>query len=96
MPPSNAKVILAVALTICACALMGVGVEAMCVIYKIPDMNTPLSGGFLHVVDTLIGALIAMLINTRTQPPLPSIKDVGPSKVVVTNEPDNPVPTTET
>jgi len=64
----NTKVIFVVTLTICLGAIVGIIVESMCVVYKVPDMNTTMSGSFSHTVDTLIGALIAMLINTRTQP----------------------------
>jgi hypothetical protein len=77
----NARVIFLVALTICVCTLIGVSVEGVCVLWKIPDMNTPMSSGFTHVVDTLVGAAIAMLINTRTSP-----SDVGATATTTTTE----------
>jgi hypothetical protein len=71
--PNNSKVIHIIVFTVCLLAMICIVTSALCVIYKIPDMNTPLSGGFTHVTDTLIGALIAMLINTRPQPQQPPI-----------------------
>jgi hypothetical protein len=66
--PSNSAIsIHIVVCTVCICALFGVVVQGLCVLYKIPDMNTTLSGAFMHVVDTIIGALIGMLVSTRTQ-----------------------------
>lgn len=91
MNSSNSKIIMLVAVTICISAIIGVGAEAFCVIYKIPDMSNAFSGGFVHVVDTLIGALIAMLINTRAQP---ANSPESPASVVVENKPNDPVPTT--
>lgn len=82
------------------CALTGIITEAFCVIYKIPDMNNNVSGAFVHVVDTLFGALIAMLINTRAQAPVPTLADVAkvvatpPKDVTVVIPPTEPVSTT--
>ena len=99
--PNNSKVIHFVVTTVCIAAIIGVGTEAMCVIYKIPDMGGPIGGGFTHTVDTIIGALIAMLINTRPQEqraaeitgtittngsPLPT----QPTEVTIVNPPSDP------
>lgn len=88
---SNKAVIQCVVITVCLCAIVGVGVEAFCVVYKVPDMNTQLAGGFTHVVDTIIGALIAMLINTKSQ----VASTPGPTPVNVTNTAETPVQTHE-
>ena len=79
-------------------------------LFKIPDMNTPLSGGFTHVVDTLVGAAIAMLINTRTAPdtgastttsttttttPSTKPKTDEPTPVVIQQPATQPVPVKE-
>jgi hypothetical protein len=98
--PNNSKVIHIVAATVCASVLIGVISEAICVIFKIPDMGGPVSGGFTHTVDTLVGAAIAMLINTRPQqsPPTPPADTAGfsvsnsPAEVTVVNPPNEPVP----
>lgn len=92
--PNNSKVIHAVVLTVCACTLVGVGTQAACVIYKIPDMGGHIGEGFSHVVDTLIGALIAMLINTRPQEQRPA-EPIPPAEVVVKNPPSDPAIVTE-
>lgn len=95
-PPNNSKVIHFVVITVCACTLMGVLTQAVCVILRIPDMGGHIGEGFSHVVDTLIGALIAMLINTRPQEQRPAeanpTSPTEPAPVVVANEPGDPVP----
>lgn len=91
MPTSNINVIRYVVITVCICAFLCVTTEAICVLFKIPDMNTSLSGGFTHVTDTLIGALIGLLISTKPQQATSTTPQVE-----VTNTTANPVPTTET
>jgi hypothetical protein len=93
-PAPNPKVIFIVTGTICLCALVGVITGAVCIIYKIPDMNTTMSGWFTHVIDTIAGALIGMLINTRVSQ---NGKQNGapPTPVQVVNPPSAPVPTEE-
>jgi hypothetical protein len=89
--PSNSTVsIHIVVCTVCACALFGVIVQGMCVIYKIPDMNTTLSGAFMHVVDTIIGALIGMLVSTRT-----GKGDDKPVETKIVQPASQPIPVTE-
>lgn len=91
MPTPNPKVIFLVAGTICVCALIGVITGAICIIYSVPDMNTTMSGWFTHVIDTIAGALIGMLINTR-------ISQNGKNNstpVEVVNKPSEPVLTRE-
>lgn len=66
---------------------MGVGTETLAVLYKLPDMNTPLSNAFVHVVDTLVGALIGMLIKTGADKLLPPDK---PIPTTIENTPDDP------
>jgi hypothetical protein len=92
--PNNSKVIHFVVLTVCAGALVCIGTEAYCYINKVPDMNTNLSGAFMHVTDTLIGALIAMLINTRPQQQQPQVPEKLP--VEIKQPENNPVPVVET
>lgn len=70
-----------VVITVCVLAAVCVCAEAACSVFKIPDMSGALSSGFTHVTDTLVGALIALLINTRSS-----------NKVDVTNTPEHPVP----
>ena len=94
---NNQNVILIVVSTVCIAALIGIVTEAICVFYKIPDMNTQLAGGFTHVVDTVIGALIAMLINTRatSTQAAPTVEAGQPAEVKIVNKPSQPVPTVE-
>ncbi|MEO7099106.1 MAG: hypothetical protein ABI162_07070 [Luteolibacter sp.] len=94
-PVNNSRVIHMIVFTVCASALVGVLTEAACIIFKIPDMNNTLSGAFMHVVDTLIGAMIAMLIQTRPQAqvsPPPALDASGATPVTISNQPSNPVP----
>ncbi len=91
MRPTNQFVIQAVVSTVCLLALIGVSVEAACAFWKIPDMSGSLSSGFTHVVDTLVGALIAMLINTRPQDARKP-EDL-PAEVTVVNPPESPAQT---
>lgn len=93
MRPTNQFVIQAVVSTVCLLALIGVSVEAACAFWKIPDMSGSLSSGFTHVVDTLVGALIAMLINTRPQDARKP--DDVLTQVTVENPPEHPVQTQE-
>lgn len=94
--PNNAHIITLVVLTVCSATLIGVITEALCYFYKIPDMNSNLSHGFTHTVDTLVGALLAMLITTRSQEQripdveLPQMNE--PAPVVIENKPSDPVP----
>jgi hypothetical protein len=106
--PSNSKVIHFVVGTVCIAALISVGTQAWCYLTKVPDMNTPLSSAFIHVTDTLVGALIAMLINTRPASqqkvddktpvvvtPIP-IASTEPTTVKVEQPADQPIPVAET
>lgn len=94
MKDSNQIVIVLVVSTVCFLALIGVSVEAACSFWKIPDMSGTLSSSFTHVTDTLVGALIALLINTRAQQSRKA--DELPSEVTVVNPPEDPVQTQET
>lgn len=71
--PDNSSIITWVIRTVCLLAIIGVAVEGACAVFQIPDMSGALSSGFTHVVDTIVGALIALLINTRaaSNPPPP-------------------------
>lgn len=99
-PPNNSKVIHMVALTVCLSVLVGLITEALIVIFKIPDMGGPVSGGFTHTVDTLVGAVIAMLINTRPQEQRQAetspTTTLTATPVTITQPADKPVPVTET
>jgi uncharacterized membrane protein YeaQ/YmgE (transglycosylase-associated protein family) len=95
MPTPNPKVIFLVTLTICACALIGVVTGMLCILYKVPDMNTTMSGWFTHVIDTIAGALIGMLINTRVQngrsdPPIMQIQQPKGDSIPTHDEPAAP------
>lgn len=102
-PQNNSKAIMIVISTVCILAFICVVTQAMCAFWKIPAMSDNLSTGFTHISDTLIGALIALLINTRSQETRrdapPSVTPAGtpsdPVSTVVTNKPSDPVPTTE-
>lgn len=77
-----------VVVTVCILAGICVCAEAACSIFKIPDMSGNLSGGFVHVTDTLVGALIALLINTRSAQP----RGITDSTVTVTQTGVDPPP----
>lgn len=96
--PNNAHIITLVVLTVCSATMIGVITEALCYFYKIPDMNSNLSHGFTHTVDTLVGALLAMLITTRSQEQRLPDDEILPSNttipVTVENKPSDPIPVT--
>lgn len=87
---TNKSIITIVTATICTCALIGVGTESLCYFLRTPDMNNNLSHAFVHIVDTLIGAMIAMLIQTRAQEKLPAVPTPTPSVIPIPTEIQNP------
>lgn len=68
-PKDNSLIILLVVATVCVATLFCVVTLCMCAIYKIPDMSGSLTAGLNQITATLVGALIALLINTRAQEP---------------------------
>lgn len=77
-------VIIVVTVTLCALALWCVVIQGLCVLWKIADMNTTLSNAFMHVTDTIIGAVIGWCAKTGAQKLL--------KKTEIEQPPDKPVP----
>lgn len=94
MNESNHNTIRFVVVTVCLLAGVGVCTEAACAFWKIPDMSGSLSSGFTHCVDTLVGALIALLINTRPQSDSPQSAQttVTDNATTVTTPAPSPAP----
>jgi hypothetical protein len=95
-PTTNQSAITIITMTIAVMAASCVGSVCFLAYRGIqipPELNT-LTGG-------LVGALTAMLVKTsptesvRQTAPLPVPSGGSPTPVVVTNEPTDPVPTTE-
>lgn len=97
-PKTNSHVITIVVATVCSLAFMCVATLCACVFWKIPSMSDTMSAAFAQIASTLIGALLAMLVNTRAQMPRKEdpLETTGtpsnPISAVITNQPNDPVP----
>jgi hypothetical protein len=83
-------VIFIVTTTLCILAVECVTTQVVCVIYKIPDMNTTLSNAFMHITDTIIGALLGWTAKGAAQ----RIMRPAANESEITNRPDHPIPVT--
>lgn len=79
-------VIVFVTLCIGLSAMWCVWVLSQCVIYKIPDMNTTASNAFMHIADTLIGALLGWTAKSAIQRRNNNVKVVNPASDPVQTE----------
>lgn len=71
--------------TVCLLAIGCVLVQGLCVLYKIPDMNTTLSNAFMHTADTVIGGVLGWAAKSGVQR--------LSKKAEIVNDPEHPVPT---
>jgi hypothetical protein len=81
------SVIIIVTVTLCALGIWCVTIQGLCVLWKIPDMNTTLSNAFMHVTDTIIGAVIGWTAKSGAQKML---KKDEPQKTEIVNTTANP------
>ena len=102
-PSTNKGVIFVVVSTLAFNATVGMSALAYCLIFKI-EPNVTLLSIFVNIVTFLFGAVAGMLVKTsptettKAPSPLPQTNGVTatPAKVEIVNQPNDPVPTTET
>lgn len=74
---------------------MGMCVLGYCLIFKV-EPNVALLTTFVGIVNFLFGAVSGMLVKTSPTETTKAAPVVAPPiETVITNKPDNPVPTTE-
>lgn len=85
---TNPKLIYVVVGSIAGLASIYVLTMAVCIVLKIEPTGSVIQA-FNHSGDILLGALIGVLVNTRSQP-------AEPTETKIVNPPNQPIPTTET